>query len=284
MKHYRTNKGLRVLYSILIAILAAALLGGAIFGVIKLVEFSNRETKKLNPSWTNGALDASGVYRKTNGSIYTKDAFGCQGLNVELPFDTSVTYQIYFYDNEGSFVSATGVLTGNFSEKDIPILATHARIVVTPKDDEDISWTEKRGYAKQLTITVLKDQSSQSVKKITMEYEDGTDFYYDYETPQSQSGSKYKASKPIAVEGFTKIVISTKVKCFILYGDKDGHKCTSYRMVSVGEKDSYAEGKSTFADFNTYTFEIPENAAYFRVVQSESAFDYGYISRLYLTV
>ena len=281
---YKTKRSaVQILMSVIVAILAAALVGGAIFGIVRLVDYTKSDTKHPSLDWQVGALDANGSYRATKGSLYTKDPFDCQGLSVTLDFESSVTYQIYFYDSEVNFISATEILSETYSDK-IPEIATKARIVITPKDDTSISWLEKNGYVKQLTITVLKDQSSQSIKKITMEYEDGTDFYYDYETPQTQSGSNYKASKPIAVEDFTKIVISTKVKCFILYGDKDGHKCTSYRMVSVGEKDSYAEGKLTFADFNTYTFEIPENAAYFRVVQSENAYNYGYISSLYLTV
>lgn len=281
----RTKKpnSIRILVTILIVVLAAALIGGATYGIIRLVQYNKSDTKKPSLDWQVGALDVNGEYRASKGSLYTKDAFACQGLTVSLAFDNNVTYQIYFYDSDVNFISSTAVQTGNFEEK-LPFAASKARIVITPKNDNDISWMEKNGYVKQLSISVLKDQSLLNIKKITMEYEDGTDFYYDYETPQTQSGSKYKASKPIAIEDFTKIVISTKVKCFILYGDKDGHKCTSYRMVSVGEKDSYAEGKSIFADFNTYTFEIPENAAYFRVVQSESAYNYGYISSLYLTV
>lgn len=272
-------------WKIALIALAVILIVGALAGLITSLVINRddaQEGQLSTKAYSVGGLNEDGTYLDTRGSIYTKDLFKCADLKCSLVFDHNISYRVFFYDGNENFMSSTTALAGNYS--DVPYGASYCRIVITPDSDQNIKWYEVKGYAKQLTVEYNSNAKITPIKNVlNYECEDGTDFYYDYETPQTQSGSQYKASKPIAVEEYTKIVISTKVKCYILYGDKDGHKCTSYRMVSVGQNDTYVEGQNTFADFNTYTFDIPEGAAYFRVVCSQSAYSYGYISGLYLT-
>lgn len=272
-------------WKIALIVLACVLVVGALAGLVTafVVDKDDSKEGQLSTSaYSVGGLNENGTYLDTRESIYTKNLFKSADLKCSLVFDHNISYRVFFYDGNENFMSSTSALTGDYNN--VPYGSSYCRIVITPDADQNIKWYEVKGYAKQLTVEYNANAKITPVKNvINYDCEDSTDFYYDYETPQTQSGSQYKASKPIAIEDYSKIVISTKVKCFILYGDADGHKCTSYRMVTVGQNDSYADGQSTFADFNTYTFDIPENAAYFRVVCSQNAYNYGYISGLYLT-
>ena len=143
-----------------LGVLAGVVLIGAVFGVTALFRKSEEKTtKEINPTYAIGGLNEDGTYLETKESIYTKDAFGCQGLNVKLAFDNNISYRIFFYDYDDNFVSATNKLTANYDE-DVSIFVKSARIVITPNEDSKISWYEKSGYAKQLTISVDKEQST----------------------------------------------------------------------------------------------------------------------------
>ena len=143
--------------NILLIVLSCVLIFGALFGIIAL--FSNEDdstTKKVSPSYSVGGLTADGKYLETNESIYTKDAFECVGLTVTPVFTSTVSYEIYFYGEDNQFISKSGKLTDAYKQR--PELAKYARIVITPNDDQKVSWYEVNGYAKQLTIEVDKEQ------------------------------------------------------------------------------------------------------------------------------
>ena len=40
-------------------------------------------------------LTDDGRFKESDESIYTKNAFECQGLDVEIDFDKNISYQIY---------------------------------------------------------------------------------------------------------------------------------------------------------------------------------------------
>lgn len=143
-----------------LGVLAGVVLIGAVFGVTALFRKAEEETQKeINPTYAIGGLTEQGAYLETKESIYTKDAFECQGLNVKLAFDNNISYRIFFYDSEDKFFNATEKLTTNYNGVISPFVYT-ARIVITPNEDSKISWYEKNGYAKQLTISVDKEQST----------------------------------------------------------------------------------------------------------------------------
>ncbi|MBQ8908993.1 MAG: hypothetical protein IJY90_01725 [Clostridia bacterium] len=152
--------------NILVVGLACLTIVGAIVGLSALFRKSEETTKVINPTYAVGGLTDDGKYKETEESIYTKDAFECQGLDVDLDFRSNISYRIFFYDNENDFLSSTAKLTSNYDEETTPMLARYARIVITPNDDTKVSWYEKGGYAEQLTIRVNKEQNF----KIAEEY------------------------------------------------------------------------------------------------------------------
>ena len=223
MKVKRKTK--TVLKSILCALLALLILGGVAVGIVALVNYSQENSKTINPAWAVGGLDANGEYRATKGSIYTLKTFNCLGLLVTIDFNAKVSYQVYFYDSDNTFISCTGILTSAFDE--VPTIATKARIVVTPNDDDNISWTEKNGYAKQITINVSKNQSSPFTSNVLVAKNlnssmNGLYYKGDLETKVSNEKTDFRTYE-MNIDGATYFVV-----CSMLFGKEGVHSLTYY--------------------------------------------------------
>lgn len=139
---------------------------GVAVGISALSKKADEDMKVINPKYEIGGLSATGEYEETEGSIYTKESFKCQGLTIKPEFDSAVKYQVFFYDELGEFVSATDVMEKAYNEA-IPELAIEARIEITPdwafldvtdKDEQIVKWYEVDKYAKQIEVSVLKEQ------------------------------------------------------------------------------------------------------------------------------
>lgn len=144
---------------IIVLVLCLAVLGG-IAGVVAWTQSDKFDQKDVSylGKYEVGGLDSAGNYMSTNASIYTKKPIECQGLNCNLVFDSTISYQLYFYDQNNDFVHTTGRLTGTFVEESAPFFAKYVRIVITPKDDDKITSLEVNKYAKQLKVSVNREQ------------------------------------------------------------------------------------------------------------------------------
>ena len=156
--------------------IALAVLGvGAIVGGASLINNmvgNDEDLKTIHPIFEVGGLDeTTGKYVEDDGTIYTKEAFECQGLEIKLDFDNTIDYQVFYYISDGTYLSSTNVLSGN-RDLTIPSFATHARIEITPnwdemgedyKKDKDqvIKWYEVSKYSSQMEIKVDKDQDQE---------------------------------------------------------------------------------------------------------------------------
>lgn len=177
-RRYRNNKNSKKRLSkkdwrnIVITIVVALLTFGVISGVATLFD---SETKTVHPLFIVGGIDeTTGEHLETDGSIYTRDSFDCEGLAVELDFDAHVTYQVFYYDELDNFISASSVYEKG-AELDIPENAVAARIVVTPvwaelnveEDEQVIEWYDVAKYANQLKITTTITNESDTTTKDT---------------------------------------------------------------------------------------------------------------------
>lgn len=148
----------------IVSIALAVLLSiAAIAGVSALVGYLKDDKKTIHPDFeVGGLLDTNGKYDiNEKAAIYTEEAFSAKGLEIKLDFDSSVKYQVFFYDRLDNFISCTKVYDKSESIS-VPVDA-YARIEVTPIWGDDgsessISWYEVSGYAKQLEIRVDKEQ------------------------------------------------------------------------------------------------------------------------------
>lgn len=181
---YKTKQTLKQIVSILLLCCVGF---GAVVGISAISKKLNSDDKTIHPTFSVGSITSAGKGDSSDkSSIYTKDAFECKGLKVELDFDATVSYQAFFYDELGNYISNSA--TEKYDESEdlsavIPTDAVYARLVVTPDDDEDgeIKWYEVSKYSSQLTVKVLRDQG---------EAVDSTD---DFETTLEKTATKKEA-------------------------------------------------------------------------------------------
>ena len=172
-----TNKTKNIFKSVLCIVIAAA----TVFGAAAL--FSNRksELKEIHPAFSIGGLTEAGKYVEQNNTIYTKEAFDCEGLRIDVDFEKNIMYNVFFYAENGEFISSTGNLTENFVNN-VPEGAELARVLISPdwealeveKDDRVISWFDIAKYSNQITIKVAAE-SKKTDEDTTLSEDDITD-------------------------------------------------------------------------------------------------------------
>lgn len=109
-------------------------------------------------AYSIGLIDENGDYKEGDTAIYMRKAITTDGLKCELKDDANIKYQLFFYDKDGEFISASAELTADYDRTNIPETAESVKIMITPIEDEDgkVSLMEVLGYANQLTVTVNK--------------------------------------------------------------------------------------------------------------------------------
>ena len=140
---------------VIVFLLVIALVG-AVAALFVQVDRRTTTTVLGAEAYTIGALDAEGKATDSDASIVTRRAFSVEGLKAELIDGANVTYELCFYDEDGSFLSSTGALGTDFYGLGVPLAAKTFQIVITPVEDEDgkVSLTEVIGYADQVTVTI----------------------------------------------------------------------------------------------------------------------------------
>lgn len=141
----------------IIIFLISILLIGAVVGLFIKLDRQTTTTTIGGEAYSIGTLDETGKYVEGDTAIYLRKAITTDGLKVEIADEATIKYQLFFYDKDGEFVSASEELTADF-DGEIPENAESVKIMITPTADEDgkISVIEVLGYAAQLTVTVNK--------------------------------------------------------------------------------------------------------------------------------
>lgn len=152
---FNTKSIIKKVALVLAGVVAVSAVG---VGVAKLVEYMQDDLKTISPSFDVGNLGADGKYVNDESTLYTKEAFQCDGLQIKLDFDNEIDYQIFFYDDLDNFIESTEVLSAAYSET---VHDGYARIVIMPTNDEDdkIGLTERLTYPGQMTVKVAKEQN-----------------------------------------------------------------------------------------------------------------------------
>lgn len=168
MKYYNKSKKKSLFKKIGLAVAGVGALGLATLGVSKGVSYLKADTKELNLSYEVGALNSNGEYVEDESRIYTKEKFACDGLKVLLDFDSTINYQVFYYDILDNYVDSTEILDNGYSGIS-PLNGAYARVVITPLNDEDnkVSFLEKYKYGNQLTINVNKNAEENLKEKYT---------------------------------------------------------------------------------------------------------------------
>ena len=139
-----------------ISIVCVVILSISCLGLISSC-FKNDDNKTIHPSFTRGGLDENGEYVETKTSIFTEDMFECLGLRVTTDIKFKGTYQIFYYNYDGVFLSASDTYTKT-TRLSLPELAKYARIMITPASGEELGYFDVYGVKKLVDISVQKNQ------------------------------------------------------------------------------------------------------------------------------
>ena len=104
-----------------------------------------------------GGLTSAGAENNSVGSIRTKDFITTDGFEVRMQEDSEVTYRLYFYDADESFISMQEAeQTGDYVFPTTGNSAVYVKVVITPTDDTEITMFEKGGYCDDIEVTYDK--------------------------------------------------------------------------------------------------------------------------------
>ena len=150
----------QIISAVLVCVLFIGIIGG-------LASILTNDMKKISPlSFDVGALDSAGKEKKSNMDLYTKEFFECQGLTIEVDFDSSLKYKVFYYRDDKSFIGCTETLTDLYEKGEDFSNAKYARVMVTPtleEGDKKLTFFNKLGYAKNIIIKVYKDQTFEAL-------------------------------------------------------------------------------------------------------------------------
>lgn len=214
MKMKLKTKG--IIKKVALALAGVAALTAVGFGIKAIVDYTKNDLKKITLAFEVGNLGADGVFVDDKSTLYTKNAFKCDGLQVKLDFDNEINYQIFYYDDLDKFMSATEILSEGYSE---PTLGVYARIVIIPTNDEDgkISLTERITYPNQMTIKVLKDQTQNTFVlggRTLVTVSNPMDLVFGYGAYDSISDTWELSNSSTAITSFQLLKVSNKtIKC-----------------------------------------------------------------------
>lgn len=144
--------------SIIALVVAAIIIVGAICGIAFAINNANAERKTLSLSYSVGGLTETGAYKASETSIYTKSAFVCDGLEIDIVDDPDVGFEVFYYGKTGAFISSTGIMKKDYVAK-LENGENSARIVITPNFVQPIEDEDIKGFASQLVVSVSNVQT-----------------------------------------------------------------------------------------------------------------------------
>ncbi len=138
----------------LIAVVGILVLVAAI-GLCVRMGSSQTYTTLSATNYEVGALDEAGKFTKNAGSFVSTGFYDVDGLSVKVDEDADLSYQLYFYDAEENFISATNNFGVTYNGV-IPEDAELFKIVITPTNDDDISTFDIIKYESDVEVRFYK--------------------------------------------------------------------------------------------------------------------------------
>lgn len=246
---------------LLMKIISVVLVVATVVGITVLVSHfvSNKADDdgkvEVKLSYEIGGLTSYGKYEETKQSIYTKEAFECDGLNIKPQFDSTITYQVFFYDDLGNFVSATANLEGYYTEE-IPEGSSYARIMITPKwdnetkdDDKKITIFQINKYAKQLTVKVNAEKRTQQTEFVEVALSDEKYFTLDSGCYYTADGTRTELS------GYNSYIFVASKSCEF-YMESDVVTVQYVILRTDGTSVRYQKADGTWIEGKENTFDL----------------------------
>lgn len=150
MKPFKGNK--KNLAILIASVLGFVLLLSLIIALFVKLDRQTTTQEIGREAYSIGLLNEDGSEKDGKTAIRT-GFITVDGLACDLQDKADITYELYFYDGDEKFISASGSQAVDWSGS-VPGNAKYVRIVITPKADEEVTLLEVRGYMEQLTVRV----------------------------------------------------------------------------------------------------------------------------------
>ena len=125
------------------------------------VKIGNMETsKKLTiGDYQVATINATGKVSESKQNIVTKDLLQLEDIEIKLDEDATISYKVYYYDEDEKFISASDVKTSDYEIENVSN-AKYVRVLITPAqvdgEPAEVSALNMHNYTSQITIKVAK--------------------------------------------------------------------------------------------------------------------------------
>lgn len=142
------------------------LITGALILVFALVigafvRIGNMETnKKLTiGDYQVATINATGKISESKQNIVTKDLLQLEDIEITLDEDATISYKVYYYDEDEKFISASDTLTSDYEVENVSN-AKYVRVLITPAlvdgEPAEVSVFNMGNYTSQISIVIAK--------------------------------------------------------------------------------------------------------------------------------
>lgn len=137
--------------------LIALLLISMIFSFMKIEDSNSKKELGQNFfTYSIGLIDEEGKELQGTTSIRTKKFHSVDGLECDIVEKATITYKVFFYDEDKNFISVTSSLATDSDNSIVPETAKFFKLEISPTNDAEVSFSEINDYANMLNVSINK--------------------------------------------------------------------------------------------------------------------------------
>ena len=145
----RKNK--KLLKNILLGTLCVGTVAGVASAGVSIARHAKENLKEITPTFNIGSLNEQGEYSESEDSLYSKDIIKTQYFEIDLDFDSSVSFDIYFYNDDESFLSKKLNLN-EYKNSAVKYDYNYFRLVIHPNIEDELTLLNKYEVVNDLNI------------------------------------------------------------------------------------------------------------------------------------
>lgn len=272
-------------------IIGIFLVGALLIGILSsFAVFANDSKPVTSLVFSRGGIDSeTGIYVETNKSIYTEKAILANGLRIEPDFESSVTFDVFYYDKNDVLLEKILGLKGVYEQE--YEFAQYVRIVIHPEipdgvreKDFKINLWEINKYASMIKVknsvkpSVYGDftnlfNAEKSLKGYTIVGDEDATFTNPAEYPSAMVSNVINCEDITNVDVLLKFSIPPQQSLHVRYVNENGELIEDEEL-----NDHFYLGDILESEWVTFTFEIPEDAVEmrFEMPYDSNVYIYGY--------
>lgn len=250
-----TNKTIRTVITVALLLVFVTLSISLISHIVKKLE---SKKKIVLAEYVIGELSSTGEYKESDESLFTKNLIECDGLNTTIKFNHNIKYSIYFYDENEEFLLNTADMESNYTEA--PVLAKYCRVLITPKDDDQVKWYEILKYSRQVKIEVNKVQKYRNLYSVS-EVDKAYDSSSSLNSTTLTTGSVCSSVIDVGSYGMLRIYVKNDCQFMLHIAGNDKSIDNTY-INEASESYNVLSSTDTLGNYTVYELAITNTTRY----------------------